>query len=269
MMRMIPVALAVLLMMSCRSTRKIGTAISRKDTAAVVAIDSTRSDTAQFARSTLYKLDSARIRYNTFNGKVNVDYRGGDGKKYDLNVNVRMYKDSAIWISANALLGIEAMRVLVTRDSVKLMDKINKVYTARSVDYLQDVTSLPLDLPTLQDLIVGNPVFIDTNVVSLSSKGNTISVVSLGEWFKNLTTLDASNNSLISTKLDDINVARSRTADLTYDDYENKKGFLFATKRRISVTEKTRLDIQLDFKQYELNVPVSFPFSIPKNYDRN
>ena len=75
-----------------------------------------------------------------------------------------MYKDSAIWLSANAILGIEAMRVLITRDSVKLLDKLNKVYTARSVDYLQDLTSLPLDLPTLQDLIIGNAVFVGFTV---------------------------------------------------------------------------------------------------------
>jgi hypothetical protein len=63
-------------------------------------------------------------------------------------------------------------------------------------------------------------------------------------------------------------MARNRTADLSYTDYETKKGFLFSTGRRITVTEKARLDIKLDFKQYNLNEEVSFPFSIPKNYDR-
>jgi hypothetical protein len=50
----------------------------------------------------------------------------GDGKNYDVNATMRMYKDSAIWLSANAVLGIEAMRVLITKDSVKLLNKLDK-----------------------------------------------------------------------------------------------------------------------------------------------
>lgn len=260
---------ALVLFASCRSTKQIQTAISKKDTAAAVAIDRRREDTLRFIRNTLYKIDSSRIAYNTFTGKVNVDYRGGDGKHYDLNVTVRMFRDSAIWLSANVILGIEGLRVLVTRDSIKLLNKGDKVYTARSIDYLQDVTSLPLDLHTLQDLIIGNAVFVDSNVVSFNSRGGTLNLLSIGQWFKHLLTLDANSGQLLHSKLDDVDIARNRTADLTYADYENRKGFPFATKRRITVTEKARLDIQLDFKQYELNAPVSFPFSVPKNYQRN
>jgi hypothetical protein len=261
--------LSIVIMASCRSTKKIQTAISKKDTSAKVVLQGVKTDSLQYFRKMVLDINANRIRYNTFTSKVNIDYTGSDGKKYNINANIRMFKDSAIWISANALLGIEAMRVLITKDSVKLLNKLEKTYTARSVDYLQEITSLPLDLFTLQDLIIGNPVYIDTNVVAFSKKNNTITLLSIGNWFKNLATLDASNNSLLHLKLDDVNIARNRTADLNYSEYENKKGFLFSTKRKISVTEKTRLDIVLDFKQYELNEQVSFPFSIPKNYDRN
>ena len=269
MTRILCIAIGVVLMASCRPTKKIQTAISKKDTSTVIAIDGNKEDTARFISSTLSKLDSNKVLYTTFNAKVGIDYKGADGKNYDFNANVRMYRDSAIWISANSILGIEAMRVFISRDSVKLLDKLKKVYTARSVDYLQDVTSLPLDLPTLQNLIIGNAVFMDSQVVSFSSNNNTVSMLIIGQWFKNLLTLNASNHSLIHSKLDDVNMARNRTADLSYDDYETKKGYLFSTKRRITVTEKSRLDIKLDFKQYDLNENVSFPFSVPKNYDRN
>lgn len=259
---------AILLLASCRSTRKIQTAISKKDTV-TLALERNREDSLRFIRTTLAQLDSNRIQFTTFNSKVNIDYKGGDGKKYDVNGNIRMYRDSAIWISANAILGIEAMRVLITKDSVKVLDKINKVYTARSMDYLQDVTALPLDLPTLQQLIIGNPIFLDTVVASLTSNSTTISMLTIGMWFKNLLTINSDNKTLQHIKLDDVNIARNRTADLSYSDYENKKGPQFATKRRIVVTENKILDIKLDFKQYDFNQEVSFPFSVPKNYDRN
>jgi hypothetical protein len=157
----------------------------------------------------------------------------------------------------------------ITKDSVKLIDKLNKTYTARSVDYLQEVTALPLNLYNLQDLIIGNPVFLDSNIVSYSVNNNQIAMLNLGQLFKNLITLDVQDKTLLHSKLDDVDPARNRTADLTYSDYENKKGPWFSTKRRMVVAEKNRLDIKLDFKQYEFNQEVSFPFSIPKNYERN
>ena len=255
---------------SCRSTKKIQTAIAKKDTTIVtVPIEGSKNDSIQFVKNLIQKINANKIQFNTFNSKVNIDYKGADGKNYNVNANIRMYKDSAIWISANAILGIEAMRVFITKDSVKLLDKLNKTYTARSVDYLQDVTSLPLTLPILQDLLIGNAVFIDSNVVATTSNNNIISLLMIGKWFKNLLTLDAGDNSLEHSKLDDLDMARNRTADLTYSDYENKKGVPFSTKRRIAVAEKNRLDIKIDFKQYDFNQEVSFPFAIPKNYDRN
>ena len=253
---------------SCRSTRQIQTAISKKDSSATVVIDPAKEDSLQMAKTLLFKVDSNKINYQTFTAKLHIDYKGGDGKDYDVNSHIRMYKDSAIWISANAILGIEALRVLVTKDSVKLVDKINKIYTARSIDYLQEMTALPLDLYTLQELIIGNGVFIDSNVVSYTIKPSEISFMTIGNFFKNLVTMNTMNQ-LVHSKLDDVNIARSRTADLDYSEYENKKGPWFATKRRIIVAEKTRLDIELDFKSYEFNGAVSFPFSIPKNYARN
>lgn len=269
MKRIIFVALVISSLVSCRSTKQIGAAISKRDTVVQVAPGSGQSDTAAFIKGVLGAITRNRISFTTFSAKVNVDYRGGGGKNYDVNATIRMIRDSAIWISANAVLGIEAIRVLVTRDSVKVMNKLEKTYTARSIDYLQEVTELPLGLDILQDLLIGNPVYLDSNVVSYARFDNSISIISLGQWFKNQLTVGEPGKAVQRIKLDDADVSRSRTADLTYDDYESNKGPLFATKRRITVSDKKKLDISLDFKNYDLGGEVSFPFSVPKNFKRN
>ncbi len=262
--------LSIGVLASCRSTRQIQTAIQKKDTTTVkVTVPEQReNDTVAMVQNVLQQINANQVDYRTFNAKVNVDYQGGDGKKYNLNANVRMVKDSVIWVLANAVLGFEAMRVMVTKDSVKLLDKINKTYTARSVSYLQEITELPLDLHTLQNLIVGNPVFLDSTISFYSMGKGEITLLSIGEWFKNLLTVNEANKSLLRSKLDDVETTRSRTADLTYSDYDNRQNVLFSTKRRITVAEKNRLDISLDFRQYDFNVDVSFPFAVPKNYQR-
>jgi hypothetical protein len=149
------------------------------------------------------------------------------------------------------------------------MDKQNKNYIARSVSYLQEVTELPLDLASLQDLLIGNPVFLDSNIVSYSKSADGISMLSNGEFFKNLFTVGETDKLLQHSKLDDLDELKNRTCYLTYNEYENREGINFSTKREISVAEKKKLDIKLNFKQYAFNETLSFPFSVPKNYKRN
>jgi hypothetical protein len=260
------------LLVSCRSTRKIQTAVAPKDTTTVTPIvkGNSREDSLKFIQQTIGQINRQHIEFTTFSAKIDVDYVDAEGKKYNVNANLRMYKDSVIWVSITAIFGIEGIRAYITKDSVKLLDKQNKIYTARSVSFLQEVTALPLDLSSLQQLLMGNPVFLDsTNIVSYSQTDQTISMLSAGAFFKNLFTVEKNTNQVQSSKLDDLDDLRNRTCYLYYSAYENKKGISFPTKRRITVTEKGNLDIKLDFKQYAINETLSFPFSVPKNYKAN
>lgn len=130
---------AVSLFSSCRSTRKIQTAVAPKDTTAIVVLpkNTSRDDSLRFISETFNSIQKNRIPFNTFSAKVDVDYHDGDGKKYNVTAHIRMQKDSVIWISVRAILGIEGLRAYITKDSVKLLDKQNDVYTARSVSYLR------------------------------------------------------------------------------------------------------------------------------------
>jgi len=258
------------LLVSCRSTKKIGTAIAKKDTLQrTVGITDAAKDSVVFIKNTLQQINANYIDFTSFSAKVNIDYKDDADKKYDVNAVVRMYKDSAVWLSANAVLGIEALRVLITKDSVKLLNKLDKTYSARSMDYLQEVTSLPLDLKIVQDLLISNPIYLDSNVIAYSSSENDVSLLSISKWFRNLLTVNLKDKSLQRSKLNDADIVRNRTAELSYSDYETKKNVSFPTKRRISISEKKKLDIKLEFKQFTFNEDVSFPFSVPKNYKRN
>jgi hypothetical protein len=259
---------AVFIFSSCRPTRKIQTAIAKKDTVNIAKLPvQSGEDSAAFIRENYNKVKAQKISFTTFSAKIDVDYVGGDGKKENANANLRMYKDSAIWIAVTGLFGIEGLRAYITKDSIRIINKLDKIYTGRSVAYVQEVTGLPLDLRSLQELLIGNPVFLDSNIVSYTRSANAVSLLSISEGFKNLITLI--EGVLHHCKLDDIDINRNRTCDLSYDNYEDKKGVNFSSKRRITVSEKSKLDIKLDFKSYNFNETLSFPFNVPKNYTWN
>jgi hypothetical protein len=257
----------------CRSTKKIEKAItsSRKDTVTRMIDSGTvdlKADSQRFIRYVFNRLEQNRIRYRTFSGKLKVNYEGSDGRSYELTAFMRMLKDSLIWIRGDAILGIEAFRVLITRDSVKILDKMDKTVRLRSVSFLQEVAKLPIDFKTLQDLLIGNAIFLDSSEVYYRSDEAGLSLISIGELFKNYLTLNKNDFSLKHAKLDDVVELRARTCDLTYRDYEWRDSIHFSTYRKISLAEKSKLDIELSFKQYNFNEVLSFPFPIPKNYKR-
>jgi hypothetical protein len=69
----------------------------------------------------------------------------------------------------------------------------------------------------------------------------------VGDMYKHLVTLDNVDYRILHSKLDDVDMQRNRTCDITFSNYQTIDNFLFATFRQISVAEKSRLDIFLDF----------------------
>lgn len=257
---------------SCHPAKNIQTVIAKKDSLAVtetIPNDQARNDSSLFISETYIKIQQNLIAYKTFAGKLEVDYQDAQGKKYEVNAHIRMYADSLIWISVTGLLGIEGLRILVNHDSVKILDKQNKIYTGRPISFIQDLTGMPLELSTLQDLLIGNPVFLEPQILSYKKTDDHITLQNNGPVFKNLFTISRKDYLVRSSKLDDVDPQRNRTCYLNYHGYENKKGVNFSTKRNILVSEKKKLDIELEFKQYDFNETLTFPFNVPKNYDEN
>ena len=127
--------IAMVLFASCRSTRKIQTVVAPKDSTSVALPKGmSHEDSMKFISDTYHGIINNHIDFSSFSSKIEVDYEDGDGKKYDVTAHIRMLKDSVIWISVRAILGIEGLRAYITRDSVKLLDKQNNIYTARKVD---------------------------------------------------------------------------------------------------------------------------------------
>jgi hypothetical protein len=255
---------------SCRSTKKLQSAINTKDTAVMIRTAVTSTDSLKAARTAIANLSHDKINFNTFSAKMKVEYEDTKGKKPDVTANIRMKKDSAIWISIVgnvAFVSIEAFRVLITPNHITIINKLNKQVEDHPFSYILEIAKIPLDFKTLQDLVIGNPIYVGEKIVSYTLTSNHILLSTVGKDFKNLLTLSTENNNLIErSKLDDLDLNLNRTGDLTYGEYENKAGFFFSTYREITVAEKTKVDIRLSFKQYEFNTDVAFPFTIPKNY---
>jgi hypothetical protein len=256
---------------SCRSTKKIQQAIVKKDTVAVVApVEKvpTHEDTMRMVNEVLTNVQNKHIDFKTFSAKIRVDYSNSKGRQPDFVANVRMLKDSIIWISLSNDIGIEGIRVLITKDSIKLLDKLANTYQVRPLSHIQELSQIPFSFADLQNLLVGNPIFFNKDsVTSYTNNVNGYTLLSIGPLFKNL--LSVSNDySIQKSKLDDNDPTLNRTCDLIYNNYENKTGVSFSTQRQITISQQNKLDVELKFKDYKFNEDLSYPFSVPKKFKR-
>jgi hypothetical protein len=267
--------LLVFVMVSCRTVKKvegIQEALSKKDTAQIVVVNTMPVvDSAAIVRDIMGKVEQHKINFKTFNAKIKVDYQGAE-KKDNYTVYLSMAKDSVILIRVKGtFLGIAAigLEAKVTRDSVVLVQKVgDKSVTKRSIAYLQEVTEIPFDFKSLQDLLIGNPIFFSNNLVSYKSNNNQLLVTMVGDLFKNLINIDNSTQRILFSKLNDVNTHRSRSCDITYGNFQPLAGSWFAADRKISMSEKSKLDIFLDFKEFSIDDPIKYSFEIPKNYKK-
>ncbi len=266
-------ALILVLFFSCTTIKKtqgIQEAISKKDTAQTIVIkESPKVDSAIIVKDILAKVVKSKIDFNTFNAKIKVEYEGAE-KSDNYTAYLSMKKDSVILIKIKgSFLGISAvgLEAKIKQDSVTVVQLVGeKSVMNRSISYLQEVTQIPFDFAALQDLFIGNPVFLDNNVVSYKAGANQFLVLMVGDIFKHLLSLDNTDYRVLHSKLDDVDIQRNRTGDITFSGYQPMGSYQFATYRKISVAEKSKLDIYLDFKEFTLNEPLKYNFDIPKNF---
>lgn len=269
-------------MAGCRSTKKIRkvittSAVVHRDTtgdaarAAALLTRDAHADSMAVISQALAGLGHNHIDFQSYSAHMHVHFQSGDGKDYEFQALVHIQKDSLIWVSIIGNVGpvgIEVFRVLITQDSVKILDKQKHIARLRSVSYLQDQIRLPLDFQTVQDMLIGNPMFLDTTkILYYRTETKGLSLYSIGAVFSNFLTLNK-DYTLQHSKLDDTDPMRARTCDMTYGDYDYSGPVPFSTYRKISVTEKAKVDIEIIIKQHKFNETLSYNFAIPKNYKR-
>jgi Domain of unknown function (DUF4292) len=77
------------------------------------------------------------------------------GNKQGANLSLRMRRDSIIWVSAG-LAGIEGVRAVLTHDSVRVMNRLDKTYFSGGYDYLSKLLNVPVSFAQMQALLLGD-----------------------------------------------------------------------------------------------------------------
>lgn len=81
----------------------------------------------------------------------------GNGMDFDdLSGQLRIRKDSIVWLSITATMGVEVLRAKISNDSVWLLNRLEKTYLTEPLDSFFAQWGIPLNLPLVQTLLLDN-----------------------------------------------------------------------------------------------------------------
>ena len=260
----------ILLAASCATFKKVQViqdALSKSDTTKNQFVAEIKKvDSMAIVTNILSNISDAKLDYKTMNARFKVEYESTNNADSYI-ANVSMIKDSQIYITIRGAMGVIGIKAFIKKDSVVLFYPLSKTnnIARKPISYLREVAKIPFTFYTLQDLILGNPIFMDSsNIISYKNNNDKFQVSLLGKLFKNLVILNNDNTKVLHLKLDDVDIDQHRTCDISFSNHVSTGQYQFPLNRTISIVAQQKLDINMEVKEYTFNEPVKYTFAIPK-----
>lgn len=202
--------------------------------------------------------------WTTFNARAKLHVEGG-GQSHDISANIRMEQGKSIWVSATALLNFEVGRLLITPDTVWLLDRLNRTATVLPFSEIGQLLPLQTDFYSLQSLITGGVVRTGHTPDRALDTGTNLMLLSLAPDF-----LQALQFSKADTGLRLQYIATPESSMLCeYDDPGLRSGHRFPARRNLRLNDRgAQYRLTMEFIKADFDTPVELPFSIPASYQR-
>ena len=203
-------------------------------------------------------------------GKAQINMKGS---KQGANVSLRMRRDSIIWFSGS-LAGIEGVRAVLTRDSVRVLNRIEHTYFSGGYAYLSKVLNVPVSFAQMQALLLGDylpaPAGTTPTVVLEEAGRQRVSYPLAGVLVERL--LQAGTGRVQQLKVSDVATKRNLTVDYTdFKPLEQQANLPFAHATFIQAQQPSAGVITVAINYTKVNAGrerLAFPFPAAKGYKR-
>jgi hypothetical protein len=249
----------------CRTTKKAQHVVRDSAVSQSPAVVLKPVDSSAIFKQQLSDTINAPVNFTTFYGRAKASFSSPKASG-NATMYIKMQKDSIIWISLTGPLNIEGARILVTQDSVKIINKLESTVQLSSIAHLQQITKLPLTFSDFQNIILGKPVLNNSDSLDYQIKSDSITVTATSQLLRYIYSFTKNNFLLGQSNFQTVNNSSVTGANIFYNDYHLINNMQFAESRDIAVTGTSPLKLELDFKEYNFNQPQTFVFTISKNY---
>ncbi len=214
----------------------------------------------------------AEIDFDYLTAKSKISFKSPEQSIDNASVNIRVRKDSLIWVSISKL-GIEAVRGLIGRDSITILDKIHREYSVYDYPTLSKQFNFAMNFDLLQALVVGNLPLPKRPAQKVKNERDYLLLrQSEGKVLvENYIGADRKLKKLLVTEQPTKNTLR-----LDYEDFSSLNDFLFPYTSLVTLDYQSKVDgqfyqtlLRIKHNKVELtDKNPGFPFTIPASYER-
>ena len=247
-------------------------------------------DTLQGKCRLLYKTAKAltkhikenELNYSWISAKADVETTI-DGEDHNLDIRVKGRKDSALWISITAVGLIDVAKILITRDSVKMVVYIKKQYFKGDFNYINQLLNADLDFDLIQAALFGNSADFDDDdnklkpvidrenchyLLSTERKRKLRRIASGQDSLKRslqTMTLNPETFKILKNEFEDATTNRSFHA--SYANFVTKDSAFAPRNVNIEIKAQKKVSVKINYVRIDLNQPQKLTLNIPKNYE--
>lgn len=235
-------------------------------------ISSTRTLEKKSHNEVITDILGAELKYKTISTKGSIELKMGDSGKKATTV-FKIIKDNAIQASVRPILGVEAMVITFTPDSIIILDRFNKKFVAENFKESALMANFDFNFYNLQALLT-NKLFLpgqqdvtekDYQKFSISATSDVymLKTKDKGGLSYNFA-VDASNR-IASTLI--YSETKNITLQWSYTDFISGNNTVYPTTMdaKADIAKKT-LNVGINYSKLEIDGDVQIDKSIPKKY---
>jgi hypothetical protein len=210
------------------------------------------------------------IDFEYFHGKARINIRD-DKKEKDVKANIRIRKDSVIWMDIS-VVGVSGARALINQDSITIRSNVDKEYFVFEFKELSKRFNFEINYQIVQSALLGNLLYdkrpedvvrTDGSFTVLEQNVNKANI-------KNYINTASSKLERIELKETDAN----NSLVVNYSNFQAVGSKVFPYNGVIQILYKTvagviNNTITFEYSRAEVgDRELRFPFNIPRKYER-
>ncbi|MAO71531.1 MAG: hypothetical protein CMD02_03355 [Flavobacteriales bacterium] len=193
----------------------------------------------------------------SINSKIKIEK---EGQNTIVNANIRVKKDSVIWVSLKAPLGIEVLRTLITPDSIYFMSRMDKTYFIKPISHIKEVVKTSINFFQFQQILFSSP--------DISNRELKLSFNKEGKYILSSETTSYTISQIF--RIDKMNVSTQDGHQLKINfnnhAYFEEVNSYYPQNLNIEVISSENFAASIDFSKIIFNKKSSLSFKIPDSY---
>ncbi len=210
------------------------------------------------------------LNWDYFTAKYDFDIEENGGDDISGTISIRLRKDSILWFTVSASIGIQVMKGIIRNDSAFVLDNFNKKAYLMSLEDLNNMNDLPANLSSIQKIFTGElltqKLTRDQSSSFAQMNPGSSCFSGIEQQFINYSVL--------------LNEQHVTQFQLRKPEKNTVLNAFFPVREQSEIgnhPQEIKLEVQSDLSKVRLNLSLktvrfefipSYPFFIPKDYER-